>query len=74
VTFTAGLVNVHRPCPEYGLDADEMDGALGIGQEPTIQRLRAAASALGPRLWLRIAGPAGRYAGEPIVGLDVVVR
>jgi hypothetical protein len=74
VTLTAGLVDVHRPCPEYGLDADELDDSSGLGQEPTAQRLHAAASALRQRVWFRIARPAGRFIGEPIEGLDVVAR
>lgn len=67
--LTAGLVAVHRPCAEYGVD--ELDG---LGQEPAVQRLRTAAQQLGQEVWLRVASPAGQQIPEPINGLDIIAR
>jgi hypothetical protein len=43
----------------------------GLVTEP--QQIRAAATLVGQRAWIRVA-PGGRHAGEPIGGLDVIRR
>jgi hypothetical protein len=47
---------------------------LALAREPTILQLRAAATRLGQRMWVRVALPTSGHAGEPITGLDVVAR
>ncbi len=72
--LTAGLFDVHRPCPEYGVDLDDLAGPTGMDHEPTVSQLRAAASVLGQRTWIRVQGPNSPHAVDPIVRLDIVAR
>jgi hypothetical protein len=72
--LTAGLFDVHRPCPEYGVDLDDLASATGVDHEPTVNQLRTAASLLGQRAWIRVRGPNGRPAGDPIARLDIAAR
>lgn len=73
VLFTAGLVDVHRPCSGYGVDLDDL-AVAGLAAEPRVRQIRAAAALVGQRAWLRVALPGGRHTGEPIGGLDVISR
>jgi hypothetical protein len=52
VLLTAGLVDVHRPCGVYGVDLDELSSP-GFDTEPGVRHIRAAATLLGQRVWIR---------------------
>jgi hypothetical protein len=71
--LTAGLVDVHHPCPEYGRDVDTL-AVPGLNAEPRAQQIRAAARTLRRRAWIRVALPEGRHTGEPIGELDIISR
>jgi hypothetical protein len=65
VIYTAGLAALHDLDPRFGIDLDDFGPDHPLTGDPTVTRLRSAASLLGEDIWIAVTLPDDDGEDEP---------